>query len=191
MYYYFLDREFGQMHVRLQTWFPFTIQVYVNGHEWLCRKLACHGVECAAQDNARTWVADPARAQRFADGFGKRPWPRLLDVFARKVNPPYKHLLSGMSYYWVCDQFESATDVMFKDRASLKDLYQELLRHATLCFSAEDVLTFLGRKLNGNFKGEVLNESKKRQPGARVKHRMKETGLKCTTNSGAYCALRQ
>ena len=27
------------MHVRLQTWFPYTVQVYVNGHEWLARQM--------------------------------------------------------------------------------------------------------------------------------------------------------
>jgi hypothetical protein len=31
LYYYFLDREFGLLHVRLQTWLPFTIQVCLNG----------------------------------------------------------------------------------------------------------------------------------------------------------------
>ncbi|MGE3809284.1 MAG: hypothetical protein AB7K24_31860 [Gemmataceae bacterium] len=31
LYFYFLDPQFGLVHVRLQTWFPFTIQVYVNG----------------------------------------------------------------------------------------------------------------------------------------------------------------
>jgi hypothetical protein len=31
LYFYCVDREFGFLHVRLQTWFPFTIQVYVNG----------------------------------------------------------------------------------------------------------------------------------------------------------------
>ena len=33
LYFYFLDREFGLMHVKIQTWFPFQIQVYLNGHE--------------------------------------------------------------------------------------------------------------------------------------------------------------
>ena len=33
LYYYFLDPQFGLIHVRLQTWLPFTVQVYVNGHE--------------------------------------------------------------------------------------------------------------------------------------------------------------
>ena len=39
LYYYYNDPEFGLMHVRIQTWFPLTIQVYVNGHDWLARQL--------------------------------------------------------------------------------------------------------------------------------------------------------
>jgi hypothetical protein len=32
-YFYIIDRELGFMHIRLQSWFPFSVQVYVNGHE--------------------------------------------------------------------------------------------------------------------------------------------------------------
>lgn len=28
-YFYYLDKNFGFMHVKLQTWFPFIIQVYI------------------------------------------------------------------------------------------------------------------------------------------------------------------
>lgn len=96
-----------------------------------------------------------------------------------------------MDYYWVIDQSEFATDVIFTDRASLKSLYEKLVKHATLCFSAEDVLTFLGRKLHGRFEGEVLTDYKKRWFGVRVKHRMKENWIRRVTSTGAYCALRQ
>ncbi len=44
LYFYFLDRQLGLIHVKLQTWFPFPIQVYVNGHEWLAGRLDHHGV---------------------------------------------------------------------------------------------------------------------------------------------------
>src|SRR5207253_11040663 len=40
LYFYFMDRRFGLIHVRVQTWFPMPIQIYLNGHEWLARKLA-------------------------------------------------------------------------------------------------------------------------------------------------------
>ena len=31
-YYYFRDRDFGLIHVRLQTWFPLQLQVHVPGY---------------------------------------------------------------------------------------------------------------------------------------------------------------
>ncbi len=188
LYYYFMDREFGFLHVRIQTWFPFTVQVYVNGHEWLARKMDRHGVNYRRLDNAFLQIDDCPRAQRFADRFVRKKWPRILAALARKVNPLLGDLLRGMEYYWVVDQAEYSTDVMFRDRATLKPLYEKLLRHATLCFGAEDVLTFLGRKLHGGFAGEILGDCKRRWPGARIKHRMKANWIKMYDKFG--CVLR-
>ena len=39
-YHYFLYPEFGLMHVRVQTWMPYTVQICMNGREWLGRKLS-------------------------------------------------------------------------------------------------------------------------------------------------------
>src|SRR6185503_13441395 len=33
-YFYYLHPEFGLMHVRLQSWFPFLVQICINGREW-------------------------------------------------------------------------------------------------------------------------------------------------------------
>jgi len=168
LYFYYIDREFGLLHIRLQTWFPFTVQICINGHDWLARKMARHGIGYTQVENDFVRIDDCRRAQRFADRFVKRDFPRILEALARKANPLLKDLLLGMHHYWVIDQAEFATDILFQDRAALKDLYAHLLRHATVCFGAEDVLTFLGRKLNGNFQGEVTNSFKKRWPGART-----------------------
>lgn len=189
LYFYFLDRDFGLMHVRIQTWFPFTIQVYVNGHSWLARKMDRHHLGYEKLDNAFVHLDDYERAQRFADKFVDIKWLRVLDVFARRVNPLLRDLLDGMTYYWVVDQAELATDVIFLDHASLQSLYPKLLQHAVLRFSAEDVLTFLGKKLHGLFAGEVLNDYKKRWPGARVKHRMKENWIKMYDKHGVVLRI--
>ena len=44
LYYYWLDAHFGLVYVRLQTWFPYTTQVYVNGHDWLARQMTKAGL---------------------------------------------------------------------------------------------------------------------------------------------------
>jgi hypothetical protein len=188
-YFYFLDREFGLMHVRIQAWFPLTIQICLNGHEWLARQLDRSGITYRKQDNAFLWISDVAQAQRRADRLARRNWPRILAAFARRINPLLKDVLAGLEYYWVTEQAEYATDVMFHSTESLQELYPQFLRHATLCLGAEDVLTFLGRKLHGSFQGEVLTDMKARRwPGARVKHRMKENWIKMYDKQG--CVLR-
>src|SRR6266487_5935642 len=52
VYFYFMDRDFGLIHVKLQTWFPLQIQIYVNGHEWLARKLQENGIGFRKCENA-------------------------------------------------------------------------------------------------------------------------------------------
>lgn len=35
LYHYYLHPNFGLCHVRVQTWFPFTVDLCLNGREWL------------------------------------------------------------------------------------------------------------------------------------------------------------
>ena len=79
LYFYFIDPEFGLIHVQLQTWFPMQIQVYLNGHEWLARKLSANHIRYSKLDNAFTWIEDMARAQSFADRFQNLHWPVIRD----------------------------------------------------------------------------------------------------------------
>lgn len=185
LYYYFLDHEFGFMHVRIPTWLPFNIQVYINGHEWLAKKMDRHGLRYRRLENAFLWLADPKRAQRFADHLAKKNWPRILEAFARRVNPLLRTVCRGLTHYWVTDQAEYATDLLFKDRASLQPLYSQWLTHTITCLSAEDVMTFLGRKLHGGFQGELTTHLKRRRvPGARVRHQMKRNWIKMYDKHG-------
>jgi len=168
------------MHVRLQSWFPFDLQVYINGREWLAQRLSAQGLTFERYDNTFLHLADPAAAQALCDAFAHREWARVLDAFARKVNPKLALVESrGFGgYYWTIYQAEIATDVMFKDRASLLGVWPDLRQAALSAFSAEDVLRFLGRKLHGNFTGEVKSDLKKRPEGWRIKHGMKGNAIK-------------
>jgi hypothetical protein len=184
LYFYFMDRHFGLIHVRLQTWFPFMVQVCLNGHEWLARKLDRHGVAYERIENAFMSVGDLRRAQRFADAMLRKNWLPVLETIARRVNPLLKDLLAGAKHYWVIEQAEFATDLLFKDRATLKELYRALARHASLCFSAEDLMGFLGRKLHGAFQGEVQTDVRKRHLGLRIRHVMAGNVLKMYDKHG-------
>lgn len=189
LYFYFMDREFGLMHVKIQTWFPFTVQVYVNGHEYLARKLAAHGIAFEKVDNAFVKLADAGRAGECARGFWRRDWPKFLDVLARRVNPLLTTWLDGQGYYWVIDQAEYSTDVLFSDKSALATLRSALYEHAALCFGAPQVMTFLGKKYRETFQGEVRTQWHRREPGAAVKHWVKRNALKMYDKAGTVLRI--
>lgn len=179
LYYYFLDPRLGLIHVRLQTWAPFTLQVYVNGHDWLAQQLIRLGLGFVQQDNAFTHLDDPTKAQRQADRFARLPWPAILGRYAHQVNPLLHQTLDRYRVRWVVDQAEFATDVLFTSPTALSGLYQKLLQFASLTFTPKDILGFLGRKWDRRFAGDVQTEVRNdRVLGTRIKHRMTKNWLK-------------
>ena len=186
-YFYLVDHEFGFMHIRLQSWFPCSLQVYINGREWLARKMDKAGIAYERRENAFVQIAAFSRAQQLADAAVTRNWHKLLDRFAQRYNPLLQEL-NLRSYYWTLRQGEYATDIIFKDSKHLRSLYQMLIRHAIEHFSCEDVLRFLGRKTNSRFIGEVKSEIRKRPEGTRIKHWVEENSIKMYDKQG--CVLR-
>lgn len=179
LYYYFLDKVLGLMHVRLQTWAPFTCQVSANGHDYVARQLKKKGSAFEQVDNAFVQLADPKLAQRSADRFAKLPWPKILERYARAVNPLLQAELQGLSHYWVIDQAEYATDVCFRSRHALAGLFGRLLEFALLTFSPKKIFQYLGRKWHARFDGEVQTRYQSvREPGVCIKHFMKRNWLK-------------
>jgi len=143
------------------------------------------------RDNVFVQVSDLERAQHLADGFASVDWVRILGRYAQRVNPLLRDLLAPMQYYWVTAQAEYSTDVLFRSHQALEELMPRLLTYSTLYFEARDVLAFLGRKLTGQFLGDVVTDQvdfsqmPKRLPGRRVKHRMKRNWMKMYNKEGA------
>src|SRR5437764_157936 len=81
-----------------------------------------------------------ARAQKFADRFANLNWPKLLSKYAKLVTPQLQDILKDSQHYWVTAQSELSTDILFKSRQHLSELYPELLSHGTLRLGAKDVM---------------------------------------------------
>ena len=188
VYQYYRHRVFGFLGARLQTWFPFNIQIWLNGREWLARQLQRHGATAFVRhDNCFTALDDPALAQRLMDQQLTVNWQRLLDALVRALNPVHRQIFKPwpMSYYWSTYQSEWATDLLFRDAESLAAIYPALVRHAMLHFHSPDVMRFLGRKgLHGGFQGELTSRFNRRPEGVRVKHWAAGNSIKMYDKAG-------
>jgi len=186
LYYYLMHPRFGFMHVRVQTWAPYTLRVCVNGREWLARQLDAAGIGYRRRDNCFLSIADVAAAQALMNQQSTLDWPEHLQAIARQFNPVYQPDFEdhGLHYYWSTYQSEWASDLMFQARADLARLYPRLILHGITHFSSGDVLRFLGRnigpdgRLPSNFEGEVTSDVKVRPEGVRIKHRVKSNSVK-------------
>ena len=179
-YLYYLDKHFGFMHVKLQTWFPFLIQIYINGREMMKHVFDENEIAYKMYDNSFYEISNIAKAQELADKFDSKSLCRQLDLFAHKVNPYLDTIEKTFhqGYYWCVDQCEFATDVMFKSREALEDIYPSLVGHAFYDFRCTDVFSFLGRKLDPKFQGEAVSDYRKRPAGWRIKFKMKSNSIK-------------
>jgi hypothetical protein len=187
-YHYYLHPELGQLHVRVQSWFPFNVDVCLNGREWLARQMDAAGIDYEQRDNCFIWVSDPAAAQHLLDQQLQSNWSGRLDELLSLAHPLHAELGKplGQRYYWSASQSEFATDLCFKDKATLEALYPQFLHHAIRSFSSPDVLRFLGRAAPQMFRaGEVKSTLKNRPEGIRLRHTLNGNSVKLYNKEGS------
>jgi hypothetical protein len=175
-YFYFIDMDLGLCYLRVPTWAPFRLQFYFNGHNWLARRLEKRGIDFTLLDNALIDISNFAEGQQISDRFDVKRLHRKLDTYSQKLCPVVKRFRAGV--HWSIMQVEYAMDLVFKSRQALAAIYEPLVRTAIHAVKAEHVATFLGRKLHGNFEGELGNDFNTRIQGTRIKHHMGPASIK-------------
>src|SRR5436190_13774805 len=175
-YFYFVDEELGLGYVRVPSWLPCRLQIYFNGHNWLAGQLRKQGVKYRLIDNAFVKISDWPLAQRIANAWAVKRIHQKLDEFAREYCPVYADFAGG--YHWSVDQCEYATDIVFHQQADLLPIYDHLARTAIHTVKPDNIATFLGRKLNTQFEGEMGNRFNIRIQGTRIKHTMGPASIK-------------
>jgi len=178
LYHYWMHPVLGFMHGRIQTWFPFRIQMCLNGREWLSRQMDQTRMKYLRHDNCFAWVDDFPRAQELMNRQLSVDWPALMDPIAQALNPIHDEIFARyrVKYYWTIPSSEYATDVVFRRQEDLRRIYPLMTRYGILNFSSPDVLRFLGRKIVAGspvpdgYGEELFSDLKRRQEGVRLKH---------------------
>ena len=177
LYYYFDHPAFGFMNVRLQTWFPYHIQICLNGREWLRRSLERQGIEFFAKGNKFLHISHYQAAQDALDRQLDARWTSLLDGFLPTIFPMMEEILGPhLSYYWTVWQSEWVSDLIFGSPQQLNPIMDSLIRHAHLTGTSTRVLRYMDRplRLNGkpyrNSNEEVFTKLMDFNDGVRIKH---------------------
>ena len=99
-----------------------------------------------------------------------------MDEFARRYCP----ILDAIeeTYHWSLETVEYATDIVFRRQADLQAIYGHLIRTAIHSVKPDDIASFLGKKLSGNYQDEMGNRYNVRIEGMRVRHAMGMASIK-------------
>ncbi len=181
-YLYYNDEEFGWMFIKIQTWFPYNVQIYINGHEYLEKLLDKNNIKYEMYNNSFSYIEDFEKAQIIADSMLTKKLSASFDGMINKINNLLPNIKSSInqSYYWCIDQCEFATDINFKNRNDLSMIYKRLVETTYFTFDSEDIYSFFGRNIKNinKFKGEMISNLTKRTQGYRIKFKLKKNGLK-------------
>ncbi len=179
------------MSARVQTWFPFSLQVCMNGREWLARRMDEKGMSYTRYDNSFPRIEDFAKAQKMLDGMQKTDWPKVLDAAARQVHPAHAAMFRGLGfhYYWSAFQTEWASDTAFDSPKALAAIYPQLVRGAIATFDSRNVMRFLGHRLYENHEGQITSDYRHRPEGVCVKHRAVGNSIKVYDKGGSILRI--
>lgn len=177
LYFYLDHAQYGFMNIRLQTWFPYHIQIALNGREWLRRSLEKAGINFVVRGNKFLHIDDYARAQRLLDRQLDTRWKRMLEGFLADAFPAKNAILGPhLSYYWTLWESEWATDFIFRSPQDIAPIADSLLRHAFMTGTGQRVLRYLDRPLKqdgtprANMNHEVTSRLLDFHDGLRVRH---------------------
>ena len=175
-YCYFIDPYLGYGYIRVPTWCPFKLQVYINGHNILANELDKQGIGYSMVDNAFDHIGDFDKAQEICDHMDMKKIHNRLDKPAKMYCPVY--LSFNQEYHWSIMQAEYATDIVFKKQEHLQSIYSELTTTAIHTVKPGNIATFLGHMAGPRYQGEIGNNYNIRIEGSRIKHTMGKSSIK-------------
>ena len=188
LYFYFDHGKYGFMNVRLQTWFPYHIQIAMNGREWLRRELEKKHIGFERHENKILYLENYPVAQRCLDRQLNARWAAMLDGFLPVVFPSMQKILGPhLRPYWTLWQSEWATDHIFESQSALLPIGENLILQAFLTGTTPRVLRYFDRPLTkegkprANMPHAVESRFLEMGDGLRVRHWVGQNSVKVYT----------
>jgi hypothetical protein len=156
VYFYIWDQDWGPSFIKMCTYAPWSIRVWLNGHEWLKRQLERARIEYEPLDNGIWSCADPAALQRIADRLGAGHIQRYFDRWLYRLPSPLtaKDRRAGYRYQLSILQLEVSRTEVF-DRPLHGRQFFEAVIHDHLDLGRPEKLQLLFHRRLPRRRGEA------------------------------------
>jgi hypothetical protein len=114
-YFYLWDAEFGPGFIKIATYFPYPMKVWLNGHEWAKRQCVKAGIGFTALSNGFATTRDPDRLQGICDLLGPAQIQAFLERWLAVLPLPLTPADEAAGYGWELSmrQIEVSRTIVF------------------------------------------------------------------------------
>jgi hypothetical protein len=99
-YFYLWDEQFGPAFVKVGSYFPYPLKVWVNGHEWAKRQCVKAGIGFTELSNGFATSTDPAGLQTICDRLGPADIQAFADRWLELLPLPLTVADQAAGYWW-------------------------------------------------------------------------------------------
>jgi hypothetical protein len=167
-YFYLLDPILGPMSLRVGTFLPFTLAVFLNGHSFLAQELTRQGIGFRQDDNTFLAVADVAALVAASERLTPQLIAQRCDYWARRLAPAFsaaERAVLPLGYRYSVAQIELATDIIFHRTAPLKALFRRATELGVLLGGADRTTHLFGRRITQRYGGKLQTVLDRRNEG--------------------------
>jgi hypothetical protein len=128
-YVYIFDEQMGPGFIKICSYFPYPVKVWVNGHEWAKRQAAAAGIGFTALSNGFASCDDPAALQQICDRFGPGTVQVWFERWMAKIPLPLTDGDRDAGYWWELSmrQVETSRTLVFDGDCHARAFFEALL----------------------------------------------------------------
>jgi hypothetical protein len=129
-YFYGFDADFGPFYIKFCGYFPFTGQIYFNGHEYAKQQCRKEGIAFTSLDNAFGTASDAKAVQRTCDGLTDQKIYRFAGKWLARLPHPFTRQDEDADYRWQLSvqQIEFSTTMALDRPLSGRLFFEQLIR---------------------------------------------------------------
>ena len=129
-YFYGFDADFGPFYIKFCGYFPYTGQIYLNGHEYAKQQCRKEGIAFTALDNAFGTVSDAEAVQRICDGLTDQKIYRFAGKWLARLPQPFTRADEDADYRWQLSvqQVEFSTTMALDRPLNGRIFFEQLIR---------------------------------------------------------------
>jgi hypothetical protein len=128
-YVYIWDAQLGPGFIKICTYFPYPIKVWLNGHEWAKRQAAAAGIGFTELSNGFASATDPARLQAICDTFTTGTVQVWFERWMAAIPLPLTDADRDAGFWWELSmrQIEVSRTLVFDDGCHARAFFEALL----------------------------------------------------------------